>query len=581
MTPEKLHGNRHTLAHLLACSVRALYPGAQNAIGPAIDNGFYQDFEIPTTVSDADLPKIEKKMREILKTWKTSTHREVTVDEAKKEFAWNIYKTQLIEEFAEGGKTLTFYTLGDFVDLCKGGHSENPAQDVLPDSFKLDRVAGAYWKGDSNNKMLTRIYGLAFENKAALDAYVTQLEEAKKRDHRKIGKEMELFVFSELVGPGLPLWTPKGTLIRELLNDFVWSLRKPRGYQKVTIPHITKKDLYETSGHWAKYADDLFKIETREKHTFAMKPMNCPHHTQIYDAKLRSYRELPQRYCETTMVYRDEQSGELSGLSRVISITQDDSHVFARINQIKQEVESVWQIIESFYTPFGFKLVPRFSRRDMSTPEKYLGVPENWDFAEKTLKEVIESHNMEWVDGEGEAAFYGPKIDFMAKDSIGREWQVATIQLDFVQPERFGLVCMNEKSEREPIVMFHVAIMGSIERFMSILIEHYAGNFPLWLAPTQVAIVPVRDNHITAGEEIAAMLRAQDIRVSVLSDDSISLGKRIHAAKAERAPYTIVLGDKEIVAGELTVEKRDGSKIEGITKEDFLQQVVEEIKNRA
>lgn len=582
MNPEQLSQSRHTLAHLLAQAVQELYPNVKLTLGPAVDNGFYYDIDFGADkIGDTELPKIEKMMRKKLPHWKEFTHREISHDEAKQIFAGNEYKLELIEEIVGRGEKITLYTCGGFEDLCRGGHAEYPSKDIPLDSFKLDRVAGAYWRGDEKNKMLTRVYGLAFSTKDELDVYVTQIEEAKKRDHRKIGKEMELFVFSELVGPGLPLWTPKGTLIRELLNDFVWSLRKPRGYQKVTIPHITKKDLYETSGHWAKYADDLFKIETREKHTFAMKPMNCPHHTQIFDAKLRSYRELPQRYCETTMVYRDEQSGELSGLSRVISITQDDSHVFARINQIKQEVESVWQIIESFYTPFGFKLVPRLSRRDMKTPEKYLGVPENWDFAEKTLKEVIESHDMQWVDGEGEAAFYGPKIDFMAKDSIGREWQVATIQLDFVQPERFGLVCMNEKSERESIVMFHVAIMGSIERFMAILIEHFAGNFPLWLAPTQVAIVPVRDNHLEAAEGIAAMLKEQDIRVSVLSDDSISLGKRIHAAKAERAPYTIVLGDKEIVAGELTIEKRDGTKIEGITKEDFLTQVVEEIKNRA
>ena len=578
MTPEHLQGNRHTLAHLLAASVRALYPGAQNAIGPAIDNGFYQDFEIPVAISDADLPKIEKKMREILKTWKTSEKREVTVEEAKKEFAWNIYKSQLIEEFAEGGKTLTFYTLGDFVDLCKGGHSENPVKDVSPDSFKLQRVAGAYWKNDAKNKMLTRIYGLAFATKADLDAYVTQLEEAKKRDHRKIGKELKLFVFSELVGPGLPLWTPKGTIIRELLNDFVWSLRKPRGYQKVTIPHITKKDLYETSGHWAKYADDLFKIKTREKHIYAMKPMNCPHHTQIYDSEQRSYRDLPQRYCETTMVYRDEQSGELSGLSRVISITQDDSHVFCRLSQIKQEVESVWQIVENFYAPFGFNLTPRLSIRDMKTPEKYLGVASNWDIAEQTLKGIIEAHTAKWIDGTGEAAFYGPKIDFMAHDSIGREWQVATIQLDFVQPERFGLVCMNEKSEKEPIVMFHVAIMGSIERFMAIIIEHFAGAFPVWLSPVQVAIVPVKEVHNEYAEMISKALSEKGVRVEIHSEND-SIGKRINGAKAKKVPYVIVVGDKEKEAGVLTVETR-AEKIEGITTEKFVEKIEKEIAER-
>ncbi len=308
MNQEELSKVRHTLAHLLAASVRELYPGAKNAIGPSVENGFYQDFDLPTKVGDEDLPKIEAKMRELLKTWSTFERREVTPDEALKEFAWNEYKTELINEFSEGGKNLTFYTNGGFVDLCKGGHTED-AREIKPDSFKLERVAGAYWRGDEKNKMLTRIYGVAFSDKAELDAFLTQQEEAKKRDHRKLGKEMGLFVFSDLVGPGLPLWTPKGTMIREALNDYVWSLRKARGYQKVTIPHITKKELYETSGHWAKYADDLFKIHTREDHLFAMKPMNCPHHTQIFDSEPRSYRDMPQRYAETTMVYRDEQSG--------------------------------------------------------------------------------------------------------------------------------------------------------------------------------------------------------------------------------------------------------------------------------
>ena len=335
---------RHSLAHLLAASVRELYPGAKNAIGPAIENGFYQDFDLPTPISEADFPKIEKKMREKLKTWKDCEKRVVTADEARKEFAWNEYKTELIDEFAKDGKELTFYITGGFLDLCKGGHSENPSTEIDPHAFKLDKVAGAYWRGDEKNKQLTRIYGLAFGTKAELDAYLTMREEAEKRDHKKLGPQLDLFTFSELVGPGLPLWTPKGTLLRNQLDDFVWQLRKARGYEQVDIPHITKKELYETSGHWDKFKDELFKITTREKHLYAMKPMNCPHHTQIYARKQWSYRELPQRYASTTKVYRDEQSGELAGLSRVLAITQDDAHVFCRESQAKEEFLKVWDI---------------------------------------------------------------------------------------------------------------------------------------------------------------------------------------------------------------------------------------------
>jgi threonyl-tRNA synthetase len=578
MNQEELSKVRHTLAHLLAASVRELYPGAKNAIGPSVENGFYQDFDLPTKISDADLPTIEAKMRELLKTWSTFERREVTPDEAREEFKWNEYKVELINEFSQDGKNLTFYTNGGFVDLCKGGHTED-AREIKADSFKLERVAGAYWRGDEKNKMLTRIYGIAFSDKTELDEFLNQQEEAKKRDHRKLGKEMGLFVFSDLVGPGLPLWTPKGTFIREALNDYVWSLRKARGYQKVTIPHITKKELYETSGHWAKYADDLFKIKTREDHLFAMKPMNCPHHTQIFDSEPRSYRDMPQRYAETTMVYRDEQSGELSGLSRVISITQDDAHVFCRENQIETEAMAIWDIIETFYGTFGFKLQVRFSRHDPAQMEKYLGGAEVWAKAEGALENLMKAKGVTWMDGLGEAAFYGPKIDFIARDSIGRVLQVATIQLDFNQPKNFGLVCTNEKGEREQIVMIHAAIMGSIERFMSTLIEHVAGNFPLWLSPTQVTVVPIRENHADFAQKLTDTLRASDIRVK-LDDGKDSMGKRIRESKTQRIPYTIVIGDQEMETGNLTIETRSGEKLQ-MNETEFLAKLTEEIKNRA
>lgn len=548
---------RHTLAHLLAASVRKLYPGAQNSIGPAVDNGFYQDFDMgDITVTEADLPKIEATMKELIKTWTTFDRKEVTKEEALKEFAWNKYKCELINEFAEEGKNLTFYTVGEFVDLCKGGHVNDVAKDIDTSAFKLSKIAGAYWRGDEKNKMLTRIYGLAFNTKEELEAYENMLEEAKKRDHKKIGKELNLFTFSELVGPGLPLWTPKGTKIREALNDYVMELRAKFGYEKVSIPHITKKDLYEKSGHWEKYKDDLFKIETREKHVYAMKPMNCPHHTQIFDSEMRSYRDMPQRYCETTAVYRDEQSGELSGLSRVLCITQDDAHVFCRVNQINEEVENVWSIINTFYSTFGFShIVPRLSRRDPANPDKYLGNFANWDLAEDTLKKVILSHTENWIDGPGEAAFYGPKIDFMAKDALGRNHQVATIQLDFVQPERFELTCVNEKGEKEPIVMLHVAIMGSIERFLSVIIEHFAGAFPVWMSPVQLRIVPIGERQVAFADEVFKKAKALGIRVDLDSSND-SFGKRVRNAKTEKIPLIAVIGDKEIEANSVTLEGR-------------------------
>ncbi len=568
---------RHSLAHLLGASVMALYPGSKLTLGPAIDNGFYYDIDVAGKITDADIPHIETKMRELLKEWSTFEKQTVSPSEAKNTFQGNEYKHELIDGIVEKGEDITLYTSGLFTDLCRGGHIENMST-IDPLSFKLDRVAGAYWRGDEKNKMLTRIYGLAFDTKEELDAYIFQQEEAKKRDHRKIGKEMGLFVFSELVGGGLPLWTPKGTLIRELLNEYVWELRKPYGYEKVTIPHITKKELYETSGHWAKYADDLFKIHTREDHLYAMKPMNCPHHTQIFDAEPRSYRDMPKRYCETTMVYRDEQSGELSGLSRVLSITQDDAHVFCRENQIETEVLAVWNIIETFYKTFGFDLEVRFSRHDPETPEKYLGGSDVWAKAEDALQNLMQKKGVTWIDGIGEAAFYGPKIDFIAHDSIGRVLQVATIQLDFNQPKNFGLTCTNEKGEKEQVVMIHCAVMGSIERFMSTLIEHTAGNFPLWLSPTQVAIVPVRETHTPYADEIFKTLKDKNIRVALLGDND-SLGKRIRKAKTDKVPYIIVIGDKEKESGILTIETRDDTKRE-LSLTDFTSTIEEEIQTK-
>lgn len=575
---QSLEHIRHSLAHLLAAAILELHPDAKNTIGPAVDNGFYYDFEFSSPVSEKDFVGIENKMRALLKTWKSFDHKVVTADEARAVFAGNPYKIELINELEAKKETITLYTSGTFTDLCRGGHVENPSKDIASNAFKLDRVAGAYWRGDEKNKMLTRIYGLAFPTKEELEAYEIHIEEAKKRDHKKIGKELGLFVFSDLVGPGLPLWTPKGTIIRDILNDYVWDLRRKHGYQKVTIPHITKKSLYETSGHWKKYADDLFKITTREDHEYAMKPMNCPHHTQIYAAEMRSYRDLPQRYCETTMVYRDEQSGELSGLSRVLSITQDDAHVFCRESQIEQEVFIVWDIIDQFYNTFGFKDIKvRFSRHDPAQFEKYLGTKEIWEKAEGAIKGLLVKRGIESIDGLGEAAFYGPKLDFIAKDSLGRVLQVATIQLDFNMPGRFELTFTNEKGEREQPVMIHCAIMGSIERFMATLIEHTSGNFPLWMAPVQVKVVPVRESNFDKATEIGALLRTKGLRADI-DLGPLGFGKKVREAKDQKVPYTIIIGDKDMEKGVVTLESRDKGKIGEMTIEDALTLFVQDVE---
>jgi threonyl-tRNA synthetase len=573
---------RHSLAHVLLMAIKHHYPHALPTIGPVIENGFYYDidFKEGPRPSTEDFEKIEKSMQEIIAQDLPFHHEEVTADQARNLFESNAYKQAIINDLEKDDKTITLYYTGDeFFDLCVGGHTDTTGEIALG-SFKLDKIAGAYWRGDEENAMLTRIYGLAFDTKEELDAHVIQQEEAKKRDHRILGKQLKLFTFSELVGPGLPLWTPRGTIIREALNDFVWSLRKKQGYQKVTIPHITKNDLYIKSGHWAKYAEDLFKIDTRDGHLFCMKPMNCPHHAQIYASEMRSYRELPLRFCETTMVYRDEQSGELSGLARVLSITQDDAHVFCRESQLEEEMSRVWEIIESFYSTFGFSLTPRFSRRDPALPEKYMGSAEGWDKAEGAIKNLIETKSSDnWTDGVGEAAFYGPKIDFMAKDSIGRTWQVATIQLDFVQPANLELEFVNEEGKREQPVMIHCAVMGSIERFMSTFIEHTAGNFPLWLSPTQIAILPIADAHAEYANKVREQLKDTDIRAEVDTAKE-GLGKKIRNAREMKTPYWAVIGDAEVTNGTITLEHRTEGKIGEMKIEELLKKLSEEITNK-
>ncbi len=580
---------RHSLAHVLAQAVLNLKPGTKITIGPPVDTGCYYDFLFTEPISDTDFPAIEKEMKKIIHQGQTFRRDELSANDAITYWKGKDqpFKVELIEDLVknEGVKIVTNYVnvgpKGDdaFADLCRGGHVES-TKDIPVDCFKIMTIAGAYWRGDATKAQLTRVYVAAFASKEELDVYLKQMEEAKKRDHRKIGKEMDLFTFSELVGPGLPLWTPRGTLMRHLLDGFVWELREARGYQRVTIPHITKKELYETSGHWAKFKDDLFRIQTRDEHEFAMKPMNCPHHTQIYNHLPRSYKDLPQRYAETTMVYRDEQTGELHGLSRVRSITQDDAHVFCRQSQVEEEFLRVWDIIDIFYKTTGFgALKVRLSLHDPDAFEKYLGTQELWHEAEDAIRRIAKDRGVTYVEAPGEAAFYGPKVDFIAVDSIGREWQVATIQLDINMPERFDLFCMNEAGEKERIVMIHCAIMGSLERFLSTFIEHHAGHFPLWVAPVQVAILPVATGHEEFSANLGMKLMEKGIRIEYMSS-SESLGKRIREGETQRIPYLLVIGDKEIADASVTVRNIRTKNQVAVPIDEFIASLTNDVAQR-
>lgn len=560
---------RHTLSHVMAAAVRELYPEVKFGIGPAIENGFYYDMDFGTEkISDADLPRIEKKMRGIIQRKFKMERTEKTREEA---LNWAIengqtLKKELIEELPEG-ETISFYTMVTsdgkeiFSDLCKGPHVTG-SDDI--EAFKLTRVAGAYWRGDEKREMLTRLYGVAFSSQEELDEYLKRQEEAKTRDHRKLGKELDLFTFSDLVGAGLPLFTPRGTLLRDLLANYSLSLRQRAGFSRVWTPHITKVDLYKTSGHYAKFGDELFMVHSQVNgEEFAMKPMNCPHHTQIFASRPRTYKEMPVRYMEPTTDYRDEKTGELGGLSRVRSLTQDDSHVFCRSSQIKEEIQNLVAIVREFYGEMGMSLRARLSYRNEE--DKYLGDAKLWKMAQEQIKQAAIDNGLDFFEAEGEAAFYGPKIDFMASDAIGREHQVATVQLDFVQPERFGLEFVNEKGEKERPVMIHHATLGSIERFMSVLIEHTAGWFPFWLAPEQVRILTVNDQVSDYVSEISKKLSEvvlekplafNKLRFMVDNSDE-SLGKKIRRATEMKIPCVLIVGPKDAEAGEVSIRLRD------------------------
>ena len=571
---------RHTLSHVMAAAVKELYPDAKFGIGPAIDNGFYYDIDFgDAKISDIDLPRIEKKMRGIIQHKFEMVRSEKTREEA---LNWAIsdgqtLKKELIEELPES-ETISFYTMTTkdgkevFSDLCKGPHVEN-SDDIGP--FKLIRVAGAYWRGDEKREMLTRLYGVAFESEDELDAFLKRQEEAKARDHRKLGKELDLFTFSDLVGAGLPLFTPRGTVLRDVMANYSLSLRAAAGFSRVWTPHITKVDLYKASGHYAKFGDELFMVHSQVNgEEFAMKPMNCPHHAQIFASKPRTYKEMPVRYMEATTDYRDEKTGELGGLSRVRSLTQDDSHVFCRKDQIKGEIQQLVSIIRELYETVGMsKLRARLSYR--SDEDKYLGDPKLWEMAQGQIKEAAIENGLDFFEAEGEAAFYGPKIDFMAEDAIGREHQVATVQLDFVQPDRFGLEFVNEKGEKEQPVMIHHATLGSIERFLSVFIEHTAGWFPFWAAPEQVRILTVNDQVTKYVSEISEILSSvvlnkplkyNELRFTI-DDSADSLGKKIRRATDMKIPVVLIVGPKDAADKVVSVRIHD-EKAEGGSKEE-------------
>ena len=602
MSEEELKSMRHSLAHIMAQAIQHLWPQAKFGVGPAIDNGFYYDIYLDNgTISEADLPKIEEEMRKIVAADYPFERRDVSVEEA---IDWAIkgdqsFKVELLNDLKRSGttvaselagekmgsvsdgdskvETVSLYSQGDYTDLCRGGHVDSTGK---VGAFKLTKTAGAYWRGNENNPQMQRIYGVAFATQEELDEYLNRLEIAKQRDHRKLGKELDLYTTSPLVGIGLPLFTPRGTILRDIVAQYSNQLRQKFGFEKVWTPHITKKDLYETSGHWAKFGEELFLVKSQEtSDEMALKPMNCPHHTQIFASRPRSYRDMPVRYLETTTDYRDEKTGELGGLNRVRSLTQDDSHIFCRTDQIEGEINNLLAAARELYGSIDMKLRVRLSYRDES--DSYLGDLSLWDSAQNQLKSAVEKVGLDYFEQEGEAAFYGPKIDFMATDAIGREHQVATVQLDFVQPQRFGLEYADADGNFTTPVMIHCALLGSVERFLSVFIEHTGGWFPFWAAPEQVRILTINDTVLEYVDKITTILsditlmkpvRYNDVRFTIDSRNE-SLGKKIREATSMKIPVQLIVGPKDMEANEVSVRTQSGE------EKISLEQLAEYIKS--
>jgi threonyl-tRNA synthetase len=599
----KIEEIRHSLAHILAAVVQEMHPEAKFGVGPVIDNGFYYDIDLDTTLNTDDLKHIEKAMRAMVRSKLDFNREEWPIDEAIKYFKdqKQDYKVELLEDLKSKGTTalsdagdddlvdnsvdkvttVSVYKTGDFVDLCRGPHVVNTSE-INPDAFTLTKIAGAYWRGDEKNPQLQRIYGVAFETKDELDEYKKMLEEAEKRDHRKLGKQLDLFTFSDLVGSGLPMYTPRGTVLIDEIRNALREISKKYDMTLVSTPHLGKIELYETSGHAQKFEEELFRVKSHFNQEFVLKPVSCPHHTQIYASKPRSYRDLPFRYIEQAMQYRDEKPGEIGGLQRTRGFTVDDGHTFCRVDQIGTEVDTLVNIIKEFYQNLGLwgNHWVSLSVRDPKTPEAYVGEPADWEQAEKMLGDVAQSHKLGAKRMEGEAAIYGPKLDFMFKDALGRETQLATIQLDFAMPKRFGLEYTAEDGTQQPPVMIHRAILGSFERFIMLLIEHFAGAFPLWLAPEQVRILPISDKVSEYAKATLQVCKEKGLRVT-LDDSSESLGKKIRNAELMKTPYTLIVGEKEAANGTVSVRRYGEGDLGAQKIDDLITTLLEKVADRS
>lgn len=593
-----LEAKRHSLSHLLAAAVKELWPQAKLAIGPAIDTGFYYDIDFGgEKIGDGDLRTIEKKMAQLAKKNLVFTQSEKTIGKAleEEEKAGEIYKAELIKDLEKAGeKQVSYFTVGDFSDLCRGPHVSSTGQ-IAPGSFKLDKLAGAYWRGDEKNKMLTRIYGLAFDTPEELVEYLRLREEAEKRDHRKLGKELDLFHMDDMVGLGLPLWHPKGARLWRLIEDFWYEAHLENGYGLVRTPHIGHKNLWETSGHWGFYNESMYppleagqsllasqnQEKVKESEAYLLKPMNCPFHVQIYNHSLHSYRDLPFRWAECGTVYRYEKKGELAGLTRVRGFTQDDAHIICRADQVEEELGRVVDFILFIYRSFGFKLEDvkvYLSVRDQAT-EKSIGREEGWNFTEGVLEKVARDKNLNYQKDIGGAAFYGPKLDFKVKDTLGREWQCSTLQFDFNLPERFQMSFTNSQGQKEQPYMLHRALFGSFERFIGLLIEHYAGAFPLWLSPVQAKIISVAESHIPSSRQLGEELKKAGLRIEV-DESNETVGNKIRRAATEKVPYMLVVGEEEAKSGRLAVRERGQKETRDLSLGEFIQEAKEKIAER-
>ena len=584
--PSSLEAKRHSLAHLLAAAVIDLYPKAKRTIGPAIDDGFYYDFDFgKDKVNEEDLARIEDKMKQLLPTWQGFEHSEHSVAEVKKMFKDNPYKLELIDEFSADGQKLSTYTSGEFTDLCRGGHTDD-MKDIKADSWQLDRLAGAYWRGNEKNKMLTRIYGLAFDTKKELDDYLKQREEAAKRDHRKLGKELKLFTFSDYVGPGLPLWLPYGAVLAEELEKLAKETEFKAGYKIIRTPHIAKESMYKTSGHLPYYQESMYPPLTLDeegtKTVYYLKAMNCPHHHQVYAAEPRSYRDLPLRLAEYGTVYRYEKSGELFGLLRVRMLSMNDAHIYCTPEQFAAEFKAVNDMYLNYFKLFGLeKYVMRFSTH---SPEglgkKYVNEPALWRETEDLVRRTMQESGVNFIEVADEAAFYGPKIDVQVWSSIGREFTLATNQVDFAQPKRFDLTYVDKGGANKTPLCIHRAPLSTHERFIGFLIEHYGGAFPIWLSPVQVKLLPVGASHIDYCQKLASELRDKMIRVEV-DDANETIGNKIRKAEHEKVPYALVVGDKEMKSGDLAIRRRGSKDIETSSQQNFISTLLQTISNRS